>query len=99
MDYPYKKLIDTNYEIILLGGPQEDERNKEIAQRTGAEYNGYVPMHKFIEVVDQCDIIVTGVTMALHIAIGLKKQIVVMNNIFNNMNLNSMVEEKSLNHQ
>ena len=78
-----QKLIDNSYEIILLGGPQEDERNKEIAQRTGAEYNGYVPMHQFIDIVDQCDIIVTGVTMALHIAIGLKKQIVVMNNIFN----------------
>lgn len=78
-----QRLIDNHYDILLLGGPQEDERNKEIARSTGAEYNGYVPMQTFIEVVDQCDIIVTGVTMALHIAIGLKKQIVVMNNIFN----------------
>lgn len=78
-----KQLSENNYEIMLLGGPQEHERNIEIAERTGAEYNGYVPMDSFIELVDNCDIIVTGVTMALHIAIGLKKQVVVMNNIFN----------------
>ncbi|MBI3259680.1 MAG: hypothetical protein HYZ54_09430 [Ignavibacteriae bacterium] len=33
--------------------------------------------------MNRCDIIVTGVTMALHLAIGLKKRIVVINNIFN----------------
>lgn len=78
-----KKLIESGYGIVLLGGPQEHERNTIIAERTGAEYGGYFPMDSFITLVDQCDVVVTGVTMALHIAIGLKKQVVVMNNIFN----------------
>lgn len=78
-----KQLMENNYEIVLLGGPQEHERNIRIAESTGAEYNGYMPMDSFMELVDNCDIIVTGVTMALHIAIGLRKQVVVMNNIFN----------------
>jgi heptosyltransferase-2 len=33
--------------------------------------------------LDQCDLIVTAVTLALHFAIGLEKKIVLFNNIFN----------------
>ena len=33
--------------------------------------------------MNECDVIVTAVTMALHLAIGLKKQVILMNNIFN----------------
>jgi heptosyltransferase-2 len=33
--------------------------------------------------VNQCDLVVTVVTMAMHITIGLGKKIVLLNNIFN----------------
>jgi heptosyltransferase-2 len=36
-----------------------------------------------MHLVNEMDILVTGVTMALHIGVGLEKRIVLMNNIFN----------------
>ena len=33
--------------------------------------------------MDQCDVVVSQVTMAMHIAIGLGKRLILMNNIFN----------------
>ena len=33
--------------------------------------------------MNNCHVVVTGVTMGLHIAVGLKKRVVLMNNIFN----------------
>ena len=36
-----------------------------------------------ISLVNQCELVVTAVTMGMHLAIGLKKKLVLMNNIFN----------------
>ncbi|MEW6511331.1 MAG: glycosyltransferase family 9 protein [Bacteroidota bacterium] len=68
---------------LLLGGEQEDARNKRIARRSGALYFGTFPLPQFINLVDQCTLVVTAVTMALHIAVGLRKRVVLFNNIFN----------------
>ena len=68
---------------MLLGGSQEHEKNLKNANMSGATYLGHFPLQDFISLVDQCDLVVTQVTMALHIAIGLGKKIVLMNNIFN----------------
>jgi len=76
-------LIKNEYEVILLGGEQEDEKNKLIAKESGAKYFGYYPLKTFISLLNECDIIVTAVTMAMHIAVGLKKELVLFNNIFN----------------
>lgn len=78
-----KLLTDAGYFPILLGGEQEHEKNLRLSSRVGAFYPGTFPLKQFISLMDQCDLIVTGVTMALHIAIGLKKNVVLMNNIFN----------------
>jgi len=78
-----KELLNKNYEVIFLGGEQEDEKNKNFAKATGGKYLGHFPLEKFINLVSQCDLIVTGVTMAMHITIGLQKKIVLYNNIFN----------------
>ena len=78
-----KLLQKENYTPLLLGGPQEDERNQKLSQITGAEYKGYFSLSKFTSLMNECDVIVTAVTMALHLAIGLKKQVILMNNIFN----------------
>jgi ADP-heptose:LPS heptosyltransferase len=72
-----------NYEVIVLGGEQEHEKNKSISELSGAKYPGYFPLNTFISLLDQCDLIVTSVTMAMHLAIGLKKQMILFNNIFN----------------
>lgn len=71
------------FEVILLGGPQEDEQNTRIATKSGAKYLGHYELGVFIDLMDQCDVIVSQVTMAMHIAIGLGKRLVLMNNIFN----------------
>ncbi|MGD8780742.1 MAG: glycosyltransferase family 9 protein [Ignavibacteria bacterium] len=76
-------LIDKGCEVVLLGGKIEDERNKYLSENTGAVYFGYFHLQKFINLMNQCDLVVTGVTMAMHITLALKKKIVLFNNIFN----------------
>lgn len=78
-----KFLLDKNYEVVFLGGEQEDGKNKFFAESTGAKYPGHFHLEKFINLVNQCDLVVTGVTMAMHITLGLNKKIVLFNNIFN----------------
>jgi len=78
-----RKLKATGYGVLLLGGAEEDEKNRRIAQQSGATYVGHFPLLKFIDLMDQCHLVVTAVTMALHIAIGLEKKIVLFNNVFN----------------
>ncbi|HSP89126.1 MAG TPA: glycosyltransferase family 9 protein, partial [Ignavibacteriaceae bacterium] len=78
-----KNLIEKGYEVILLGGEQEDEKNKTMANLSGAKYFGHYPLKTFISLLNECDIIVTAVTMAMHLAIGLKKELILFNNIFN----------------
>lgn len=78
-----KKLKKAGYVPLLLGGEQEHEKNKRIAKKSGALYLGHFPLQQFINLVDQCELVVTAVTMAMHMTIGLKKKIVLFNNIFN----------------
>ncbi|MFN3781629.1 MAG: glycosyltransferase family 9 protein, partial [Candidatus Kapaibacteriota bacterium] len=76
-------LQENNYFPMLLGGRAEDEKNQRLSKITGAYYPGHFPLKNFISLVNQCSLVVTAVTMALHIAIGLKKRVVLFNNIFN----------------
>lgn len=78
-----KRLKKEGYGVIFLGGEREDAKNKRMAKNAGASYLGYFPFDEFVSLLDTCDLIVTSVTMALHIAVGLKKKIVFFNNIFN----------------
>jgi heptosyltransferase-2 len=76
-------LVDKGYETILLGGTQEDNKNRRIAELTRAKYFGVTSLKKYFSLMNQCDIVVSQVTMAMHVAIALKKYLVLMNNIFN----------------
>lgn len=76
-------LQQQGYQVVLLGGEQEDGRNRQLSSQTGAAYFGYFRLEQFINLMYQMDVIVTQVTMAMHIAIALQKQLVLMNNIFN----------------
>jgi len=78
-----KKLKKAGFVPLLLGGEQEHEKNKKLAKASGALYLGHFPLKQFISEVDQCDLVVTAVTMAMHLTIGLRKKIVLFNNIFN----------------
>lgn len=78
-----KLLREKDYEIILFGGPQEDKKNKGISKKAGVKYLGYFPLRTFCSLVNQCDIVITQVSMATHIAIALNKKLILMNNIFN----------------
>ncbi len=78
-----KRLEKAGYAPLLLGGAQEHVKNRRIAKKSGARYLGHFPLPQFINLVDQCVLVVTAVTMAMHITIGLRKKIVLFNNIFN----------------
>jgi hypothetical protein len=77
------ELKKNDLHVLLLGGPLEHEKNTRIAAASGATYLGHFPLKQFIRLVGEIDLMVTAVTMAMHIAIGLKKQLVLFNNIFN----------------
>ncbi|HDI52072.1 glycosyltransferase family 9 protein [candidate division KSB1 bacterium] len=78
-----KKLQQAGMGVLFLGGAQEHEKNLRLSHASGGSYLGYFPLPEFIQLVDQCDLLVTAVTMALHVAIGLEKRVVLFNNIFN----------------
>ena len=69
--------------ILLLGGEAEDKENKVISKRARVTYLGHFPIKQFFSLLNQCDLVITSVTSALHAAIALKKKIVLLNNIFN----------------
>ncbi len=61
--------------VLLLGGPLEKARNERIAAaamhlpcHTGTDH----PIRRFSGIVGNCDLLVTGDTLAMHIAIALK---------------------------
>lgn len=78
-----KSVMAKGYQVLLLGGAQEHERNLEIQKRSNATYLGHFSLGQFINLIDQCDLVVTQVTMGMHLTLGLQKKIVLINNIFN----------------
>ncbi|MCC6701604.1 MAG: glycosyltransferase family 9 protein [Fluviicola sp.] len=76
-------LVNQGYFPVFLGGELEDEKNKGFAQKTGSYYPGHFSLEEFIALTAACDTIVTQVSMMMHIATALQKQMVLMNNIFN----------------
>ena len=78
-----ESLYAGGYRVLLLGGPAEHDKNVMLSEKTGAHYEGTFPLDVFPAVMNECDVVVTAVTMAMHVAIALKKQLVLMNNTFN----------------
>ena len=67
--------------IALLGGPNETEKNNHIARasrlravNTGTDHS----LRRFAGIVSQCDAIVSGDTLALHMAIALSRPVVAL---------------------
>ncbi len=78
-----KLLVANGYFPVFLGGSLEDEKNKAMSAQTGAYYPGHFSLEEFIALTDGCDVVVTQVSMMMHIATALQKKMVLMNNIFN----------------
>lgn len=78
-----RELQAAGYAPVLLGGDAEHSRNQFLHEQTGATYCGTFPLPQFINLLYQMDVVVTQVTMAMHIGIALRKPLVLMNNIFN----------------
>ncbi len=71
------KLSPKKFQVLLLGGPDEIELNKEIEKKTKAINSGNNnSLIQFASLTKLCDIILTGDTLGLHMAIALKKPII-----------------------
>lgn len=60
-------------QVLLLGGPQERERNAEIAARAAdavIDSGTSNTLSQFVALVDGCDAVVTGDTTGMHVAIA-----------------------------
>ncbi len=67
--------------VLLLGGPREVARNTRIAAAARhplADTGTANSIREFSGIVGNCDLIVTGDTLALHIAVGLRVPVVVI---------------------
>jgi ADP-heptose:LPS heptosyltransferase len=68
-------------QLVLLGGPTERERNERLKKSTTVplfDSGCDNPVRHFAALVDQCDVIVAGDTLAMHIALARRKRTVVM---------------------
>ncbi len=75
------RLHDDGQRVFLLGGPEEVERNARLAAGSGGtavETGCDNTLRQFAGIVDQCDVVVTGDTLAMHIAIARGKRTVVL---------------------
>ena len=78
-----KLLHDRGVAPVLLGGPEEVEMSARLVAETGCMASGVQPLEVFYAMIAQCQCVVTAVTMAMHLAIGARTPLVLLNNIFN----------------
>jgi heptosyltransferase-2 len=67
--------------VVLLGGPEERERNARIAaaaRGTAVDGGADHPLPVFAGIVAACDLVVTGDTLGMHLAIAAKVPVVVL---------------------
>jgi len=68
---------------VVLGGPEEVEACAELVRETGCISSGLQSLEVFYAMIAQCQCVVTAVTQAMHLAIGARTPLVLLNNIFN----------------
>jgi len=77
-----KKLVkEMNAKVMLLAGSGEENRYKKILRKinmpvieTGCDYT----LKKFISLINCCGLVVSGDTLAMHIAIALRKKVIAL---------------------
>jgi heptosyltransferase-2 len=68
-------------QFVLLGGPEEAERNERIRKACGVpvvDPGCQNPIRHFAALVQHCDVLVTGDTLAMHIALALQRRAVIL---------------------
>jgi heptosyltransferase-2 len=68
---------------MLLGGPEEAEMSRRLVCETGCVASGVQPLETFYALIERCECVVSAVTMAMHLAIGARTPLILLNNIFN----------------
>jgi len=73
-------LEGSDAQVVLLGGELESGRNTFIASRFDKRVlnPSLRSIRRFVRTIDLCDAVVTGDTLALHAALGLKKRVVAL---------------------
>jgi heptosyltransferase-2 len=77
------KLIQQEWDanLLLLGGKAEKEKNQEIERACNVpvlQPGGDNPVKVFAALLESCDVIVTGDTLAMHLAIALERPVVAL---------------------
>ncbi len=75
------RLHEDRQRVFLLGGPEEVERNARLVAGSGGaaiDTGCDNSLRQFAGIVDQCDVVVTGDTLAMHVAIARGKRVVVL---------------------
>ena len=73
--------VDQNVRFLLLGGPSEEQRNERLKSASAVHLfdpGCQNPVRHFGALLDRCDVVVTGDTLAMHLALALKKRSVVL---------------------
>jgi ADP-heptose:LPS heptosyltransferase len=68
-----RTLLGRKYTVVLTGGPEEAEMNEWIAEQVGPDIHNTGSDNnepQFTAIIDQCDVLITGDTLALHVAIS-----------------------------
>ena len=78
-----KRLKTHGLEPILLGGPEEVEMSARLVDATDCLASGVQSLETFYAMIERCECVVSAVTMAMHLAIGARTPLVLLNNIFN----------------
>ena len=67
--------------ILLLGGPNEIQRNKEIKSKLKTliiDTGCHNSLQEFVGIINSCSLVVSGDTLAMQLAIALKKKVVAL---------------------
>jgi len=67
---------DLGVMCLILGGEAEKERNEAVSMATGAPNAGVHSLRNFAAIINQCYVLVTSDSLAMHFGIALKKKIV-----------------------
>jgi heptosyltransferase-2 len=78
-----KSLTQAGFFPVFLGGSLEHDKNTMLSKEAAVYYPGHFSLEEFIALTAACDIVVTQVSMMMHIATALQKELILMNNIFN----------------
>lgn len=76
-----RRLADAGVTPLLLGGPEEVERNRALARELGGralDAGTHHTMRRFAAILERCDAVVTGDTLALHLAVAVGSPVVAL---------------------